>query len=100
MLLAAALVGVLAGVVAVGFQWAVKWAESFAQAVRRGLSARPKTLPCQFFYDAIGSQLFEKICALPEYYPTRTEDAILREHAGAMVAGFERAPAMVELGSM
>jgi L-histidine N-alpha-methyltransferase len=74
-------------------------AESFAQAVRRGLSGRPKTLPCQFFYDAIGSQIFEKICALPEYYPTRTEDAILRESAGAMVAGFERAPAMVELGS-
>jgi dimethylhistidine N-methyltransferase len=74
-------------------------AESFALAVRRGLSARPKTLPCQFFYDEAGSQLFERICGLREYYPTRTEDAILREHAGAMVSGFARPPAVVELGS-
>ncbi len=72
---------------------------SFAAAVRRGLTAKPKTLPCQFFYDAVGSQLFEKICALPEYYLTRTEDAILRTHAPAMVAGFDRPPALIELGS-
>ncbi len=76
-----------------------KASASFAEAVRRGLSASPKTLPCQFFYDAAGSQLFEQICALPEYYLTRTEDAILRAHAEAMVAGFPRPPAMIELGS-
>lgn len=74
-------------------------AESFANAVRRGLTSSPKTLPCQFFYDAIGSQLFEAICDQPDYYVTRTEDAILRDHAAAMVAGFDRSPAMVELGS-
>lgn len=72
---------------------------SFAEDVRRGLSARPKTLPCRYFYDAAGSQLFEQICALPEYYLTRTEDAILREHAGAMVAGWDQAPTLIELGS-
>ena len=72
---------------------------SFAQAVRLGLLARPKTLPWPFFYDEDGSNLFERICRLPEYYLTRTEDAILREHAGAMVAGWDQAPAMIELGS-
>ena len=74
-------------------------AESFAEAVRRGLEARPKTLPCRYFYDAAGSRLFEQICELPEYYPTRTEDAILRDHAAAMVEGWDGAPALVELGS-
>ena len=74
-------------------------AGTFAEAVRRGLEASPKTLPCQYFYDAAGSELFERICDLPEYYLTRAEDSILREHAGAMVAGWFRAPAMLELGS-
>lgn len=73
--------------------------DSFRDAVRRGLSAHPKTLPCQFFYDDTGSRLFEQICALPEYYLTRTEDAILRQHAAEMVAGWAHAPAMIELGS-
>ncbi len=74
--------------------------DSLAESVRRGLAARPnKTLPCQFFYDSAGSDLFEQICALPEYYLTRTEDAILRRHSDAMAAGFARTPAVVELGS-
>jgi L-histidine N-alpha-methyltransferase len=72
---------------------------SFAEAVRRGLRARPKTLPCQYFYDAVGSQLFERICTLPEYYLTRTEDDILREYAGEMVDVWAQSPVMVELGS-
>ncbi len=80
----------------------------FARAVRAGLLAEPKTLPWPYFYDARGSELFERICDLPEYYLTRTEDAILRTHAASMVAVPEwsasrptgRAmPAMVELGS-
>ncbi len=71
----------------------------FAELVRSGLRARPKTLPWQFFYDERGSRLFEAICGLPEYYLTRTEDAILRDHAEAMVAGWEVPPALVELGS-
>ncbi|SIO25515.1 dimethylhistidine N-methyltransferase [Singulisphaera sp. GP187] len=73
--------------------------ETLAEAVRLGLEARPRTLPWTYFYDEVGSQLFEAICALPEYYLTRTEDAILREHAHAMVAGWSREPAMIELGS-
>jgi L-histidine Nalpha-methyltransferase len=73
--------------------------ETFAEVVRRGLLAKSKHLPCQYFYDAIGSQLFEQICELPEYYLTRTEDAILREHAETMVAGWNQAPVLIELGS-
>ena len=45
----------------------------FSDAVRDGLNARPKTLPCRFFYDETGSKLFEQICDLPEYYLTRAE---------------------------
>ena len=65
----------------------------------RGCSARPKTLPWEYFYDAEGSALFEQICELPEYYLTRTEDAILRDHAPEMVAGLDGDPALIELGS-
>lgn len=73
--------------------------DAFAQAVRLGLQSNPKTLPCRYFYDDEGSRLFEQICDLPEYYLTRTEDAILAEHADAMVAGWVADPIMVELGS-
>ncbi len=73
--------------------------DAFALAVRSGLRARPKSLPCRYFYDDQGSRLFERICDLPEYYLTRTEDAILREHAHAMVAGWLADPVLVELGS-
>jgi dimethylhistidine N-methyltransferase len=73
--------------------------EAFAEDVRRGLLAGPKTLPCRYFYDATGSVLFEQICELPEYYLTRTEDGILRACADEMVAGWTRAPAIIELGS-
>jgi L-histidine N-alpha-methyltransferase len=47
--------------------------------VRRGLTARHKTLPAKYFYDRAGSLLFERITELPEYYPTRTESALLQE---------------------
>ena len=65
------------------------------------MRCRPRSLPWQFFYDEHGSRLFDRICGLPEYYLTRTEDAILRDHAGAMVAGWSRAqpPCLLELGS-
>ena len=71
------------------------------EAVRDGLSITPKTLPFPFFYDEIGSTLFDEICTLPEYYPTRTEDEILRTHADAMVDGWkvDQGPTLVELGS-
>jgi L-histidine N-alpha-methyltransferase len=73
--------------------------DAFAMAVRSGLGSESKTLPCRYFYDDEGSRLFEQICELPEYYPTRTEDAILRDHAEAMVHGWASDPVMVELGS-
>ncbi|HEY7252860.1 MAG TPA: L-histidine N(alpha)-methyltransferase [Methylomirabilota bacterium] len=47
--------------------------------VRRGLTARQKSLPAKYFYDRAGSLLFERITELPEYYPTRTESALLQE---------------------
>jgi L-histidine Nalpha-methyltransferase len=73
--------------------------EALAIAVRDGLRTRPKRLPFAFFYDETGSALFEQICRLPEYYLTRTEDAILREHADAMVGGWSEPPTLIELGS-
>jgi L-histidine Nalpha-methyltransferase len=57
-----------------------------ASAVRDGLNCRPKRLPSWLFYDDAGSDLFEQITELPEYYLTRTERAILVSHAGEMVA--------------
>lgn len=53
----------------------------FGAAVASGLSQRPKVIPARFFYDHRGSELFEQITALPEYYPTRTEIGLLRAHA-------------------
>ncbi len=55
---------------------------TFRADVVRGLSKEQKTLPCQYFYDEAGSVLFEQITELPEYYPTRTEVAILNAHIG------------------
>lgn len=66
--------------------------------VRHGLSSRPRTLPSKYFYDAYGSELFDQITRLPEYYPTRTERSILVEHAGAL-ARATGAETLVELGS-
>lgn len=71
----------------------------FVEAVRAGLTASPKTLPCCYFYDAHGSQLFDAICALPEYYLTRAEAAILRGHASDIAARFPTVPDLLELGS-
>ena len=66
--------------------------------VIQGLSKTPKTLSPRFFYDDLGSQFFEQICALPEYYPTRTETKILQEFAGE-IARITGACELVELGS-
>lgn len=66
--------------------------------VRRGLLSRPKELPPKYFYDERGSQLFERICDLPEYYQTRTESAILEAMIDEVVARY--APrSLAELGS-
>lgn len=53
----------------------------FLDAVRQGLARTPKDIPCRFLYDQRGSQLFDQICDLPEYYPTRTEMALLADIA-------------------
>ncbi|PSB26531.1 L-histidine N(alpha)-methyltransferase [Stenomitos frigidus] len=63
-----------------------------------GLEHAPKTLPCRYFYDDRGSQLFEQICDLPEYYPTRTEQSILETYA-TEIAQFTGSCELVELGS-
>lgn len=60
--------------------------EAFRADVLTGLSQPQKTIPCRWFYDRRGSELFEEITGLDEYYPTRTETAILRRHAGDMAA--------------
>ncbi|MFQ5893744.1 MAG: L-histidine N(alpha)-methyltransferase, partial [Nitrospinota bacterium] len=71
----------------------------FAADVRRGLSAQPKWLPCKYFYDERGSQLFEEICTLPEYYLTRTELAILEGCAPEIATVSRGNVTLVELGS-
>jgi dimethylhistidine N-methyltransferase len=71
----------------------------FASDVRAGLSARRKRLCCRYLYDAAGSQLFERICELPEYYPTRTELAILQANAPDLARACDGLAALVELGS-
>ncbi len=73
-------------------------AGSFAEDVDRGLSDSPKHLPCLYFYDYRGSQLFEQICGLPEYYPTRPEAGILEEFSGEIVSLLPENPLLVELG--
>ncbi|MFI6221704.1 L-histidine N(alpha)-methyltransferase [Nocardia salmonicida] len=65
---------------------------------RTGLTADPKSLPPKWFYDARGSELFEQITGLPEYYPTRTERALLERVVGEIAAA-ANAEVLVELGS-
>lgn len=60
-------------------------ARAFAEEVLVGLSEHPKRLPSKFFYDDEGSRLFQQICELDEYYPTRIERTILRRYAGAIL---------------
>src|SRR5690625_3972496 len=66
--------------------------------VRHGLQQYPKSLPPKWFYDDTGSELFDRITRLPEYYPTRAETEILRAHS-AEVAALSCADTLVELGS-
>ncbi len=71
-------------------------AERMAADVRDGLARSPKELAPKYFYDERGSELFDRITTVPEYYPTRCERAILNRHAQEIVAGMEE---LVELGS-
>jgi dimethylhistidine N-methyltransferase len=71
----------------------------FAAALIAGLSALHKSIPCRFFYDAEGSRLFERITDLPEYYPTRTETAILKAHASDIAFLAPPGAVLIEFGS-
>lgn len=72
--------------------------EALRRDVRHGLSQYPKTLPPKWFYDSVGSDLFDQITRLPEYYPTRTEAQILKARA-TEIAEASNADTLVELGS-
>jgi iron(II)-dependent oxidoreductase len=72
--------------------------DAFLQSVVRGLSDTPRWLSCRYLYDARGSALFEDITRLPEYYPTRVEDALLVRHA-ARLGALAGDTTLVELGS-
>ena len=73
--------------------------DEFADAVLSGLGRRPRSIPCRFFYDAKGSELFEEITALDEYYPTRTETALLEAHGEEIAALAGSGRILVEFGS-
>jgi len=72
---------------------------AFAQDVITGLSQHPKRLSPKYFYDAAGSELFEQITRLPEYYPTRTELSILRDRGEAIAGVIPQGAALVEFGA-
>lgn len=74
-------------------------ANEFRAAVLAGLSKRKKEIPSKFFYDHEGSRLFEKICALQEYYPTRAETEILTERADEIAALLPEGVVLIEFGS-
>jgi L-histidine N-alpha-methyltransferase len=71
---------------------------TFAAEVHSGLRSVPKRLACRFFYDELGSQLFEQICETPEYYVTRAELEILERHADEISRRLPAGGSLVELG--
>jgi L-histidine N-alpha-methyltransferase len=75
-----------------------RYYDALRRDVRAGLTATPKTLPPKYFYDQRGSELFDEITRLPEYYLTRAETAILQRRA-AEIADLSRCDSLVELGS-
>jgi dimethylhistidine N-methyltransferase len=73
--------------------------ESFAREAVLGLSRSPKTLPPKFFYDQRGAQLFTSICGTRAYYPTRTENAILTQHAPQIAQAIGAGAVIIEYGA-
>jgi uncharacterized SAM-dependent methyltransferase len=73
--------------------------EAFCADVLEGLAQRHKTLPARWLYDQRGSELFEEITRLEEYYLTRTETAILRRHAGEIAAFLGEGVTLLEYGA-
>lgn len=72
---------------------------SFQDDVIEGLAQSPRSIPCKYFYDERGSQLFDQICDLDEYYLTRTELSIMERHASEMADQIGRSVMLVEFGS-
>lgn len=73
--------------------------ENFREEVLRSLAKSPRELPCKFFYDERGAQLFQQICELPEYYITRTEIEILRLHGAEMAKALGPQIELIGLGT-
>ena len=71
----------------------------FAQDLTAALATRPHAISPKYFYDAEGSRLFDRICELPEYYPTRTELAILARHAGEIAQQIGPDAEIIEFGA-
>ncbi len=71
----------------------------FMTDVINGLTSDQKTLPCKYFYDEAGSKIYDKICELEEYYPTRTEIAIVRKYVKEITAHFNPDSYLIEYGS-
>ena len=82
-----------------GFHDLAPGEENFRDAVFAGLQRTPKSLPCKFFYDERGSELFVQICEVPEYYLTRTEIAILEEFTGDIARQIGPHCRLIEFGS-
>jgi L-histidine N-alpha-methyltransferase len=74
-------------------------AHEFAHVVLAGFAATPRSIPCRFFYDAIGSELFEEIAKLEEYYPTRVEASLLETHRVEIAELVGPSRVLVEFGS-
>ena len=72
---------------------------NLADDVRKGLAAQPKRFLPKYFYDELGSQLFEAICLLPEYYLTRSENEIFKRYASEIAAAVDGQITLVEMGS-
>lgn len=73
--------------------------DTFRADVLRGLRMPAKEIPSKYFYDEVGSELFDEICELPEYYPTRTELAIMERHAAEMAEAVGHRCLLIEYGS-
>jgi L-histidine N-alpha-methyltransferase len=73
--------------------------DDFGEAVLTGLARRPRSIPCRFFYDARGSELFEEITKLEEYYPTKVETELLVTHGAEIASLIGRDRVLVEFGS-
>ena len=73
--------------------------DAFLEDVLHGLSQLQKSLPCKYLYDERGSELFDAICETDEYYPTRTELAIMEEHAQSIAFQVGAGVMLVEYGS-